>query len=82
MKIKAHTCVEAVHSGLISADDRAGKDLADGACKNVVLSHRALPLPLAARRAADLPVTCIAHWIARVWSTRQRFDIDDVGFFL
>ena len=51
----------AVRSGLISADDHAGNDLADGSCMRVLLSHRAPPLVLSARRAGNLAVTCAAH---------------------
>ena len=35
-KVKAHTTPEAVLAGVITADDRAGNDLADAACKLVV----------------------------------------------
>ena len=43
-KVKAHTTPEAVLAGIvIAADDRAGNDLADAACKLVVLEHRAPP---------------------------------------
>ena len=40
-KVKAHTAPEAVFTGVMSADDQAGNDLADAACKLVVLEHRA-----------------------------------------
>ena len=40
-KVKAHTTPEAVLAGVITADDRAGNDLADEACNLVVLEHRA-----------------------------------------
>ena len=42
-KVKAHTTPEAVLAGVITPDDRAGNDLADAACKLVVLEHRAPP---------------------------------------
>ena len=42
-KVKAHTTLESVHTGIVTADDRAGNDLADCACKLVVLTHRAPP---------------------------------------
>ena len=42
-KVKAHTTPEAVLAGFITLDDRAGNDLADAACKLVVLEHRAPP---------------------------------------
>ena len=65
-KVKAHTSVEAAHSWLISAEDH----FADGACKVVVLSHRAPLVVLAATQAAVSAVTCLAHWTARVpWSS-------------
>ena len=66
-KVKAHTAPEAVCAGVISAEDRAGNDLADAACKLVVLEHRAPRSIRAARHSANLAVTCIAHWIARTW---------------
>ena len=40
-KVKAHTTLDAVLAGVISADDRAGNELADAACKLVVLEHHA-----------------------------------------
>ena len=74
----AHTAPEAVCAGVIFAEDRAGNDLADAACKLVVLEHRAPRRIRAARHSANLAVTCMAHWIARIGSARQRRDIDDV----
>ena len=41
-KVKAHTAPEAVCAGVITAEDRAGNDLAGAACKQVILEHRAL----------------------------------------
>ena len=49
-------------AGVITADDRAGNDLADAACKLLVLEHRA-PLNVFSARP-------------RVGSARQRLDID------
>ena len=77
-KVKAHTTVEAVGAGVISAEDRAGNDLADAACKVVVLEHRAPQSIRAARQSANLAVSRMAHWIARVGAARQRLDVDDV----
>ena len=74
-KVKVHT-PEAVLAGVITADDRAGNDLTDAACKLVVLEHRAPPSVRAARHSANLAVTRMAHRIARVDSARQRLDID------
>ena len=74
-KVKAHTTAEAVLAGAITADDRAGNELADAACKLVVLEHRAPPKVRAARHSANLAVTHMAFWIARVGSTRQRRDV-------
>ena len=42
-KVKAHATPESVLAGIITADDRAGNDLSDAACKLVVLEHRAPP---------------------------------------
>ena len=70
-KVKAHTTAEAVRAGAITAEDRAGNEMADAACKLVVLEHRAPPSVRAARHSANLAV-----WIARVGSVRQRLDID------
>ena len=75
-KVKAHTTPEAVLAGIITADDRAGKDLADAACKLVVLEHLAPPNIREATLTAISAVTRMAHWIARVGSARQRLDID------
>ena len=50
-KVKAHTTAEAVLAGAITADDRAGNELADAACKLVVLEHRAPPKVRAARHS-------------------------------
>ena len=75
-KIKAHTAPEAVCAGVITAEDQAGNDLADAACKLVVLEHRAPRSIRAARHSANLAVTCMAHWIARSGSARQRRDVD------
>ena len=75
-KIKAHTTPEAVLAGIITADGRAGNDLANAACKLVVLGHRAPPNIREARLTASSAVTRMAHWIARVGSARQRLDID------
>ena len=75
-KVKAHTTSEAVLARVITADDRAGNELADAACKLVVLEHRAPPSVRAAKHSANLAVTHMAHWIARVGSARQRRDID------
>ena len=73
---KRTSLFEVLYSGLISDDDRTGHDSADGACKLVMLSHRAPPVVLAERRAADSAVTCMAHWVARApwWraAVRQR----------
>ena len=77
-KIKAHTAPEAVCAGVITAEDQAGNDLADAACKLVVLEHRAPRSIRAARHSANLAVTCMAHWIARSGSARQRRDVDDL----
>ena len=77
-KVKAHTNPEAVMAGVISADDRAGNDLAAEACKLVALKHRAPPSIRAARRSDNLAVTRMAHWIARIGSARQRRDIDEI----
>ena len=60
---------------VITADDRAGNDLADAVCKLVVLDQRAPPNVRAARLSANLAVTRMAHWIARIGSARQRLDI-------
>ena len=61
-KVKAHTTSEAVLAGVITADDRAGNDLADAACKlALVLEHRAPPSVRAARHSANLAVTHMAH---------------------
>ena len=75
-KVKAHTAAEAVLAGAITADDRAGNELADAACKLVVLEHRAPPNVRAARHSANLAVAHMALWIARVGSARQRRDVD------
>ena len=69
-KVKAHTTPEAVLAGIITADDRAGNDLADAACKLVVSEHRAPPTFHEARLTAVSAVTRKAHWIALV----QRLD--------
>ena len=71
-KVKEHTTPEAVVAGIITADDRAGNDLADAACKLVVLDHRAPPNIREARLTAVSAVTRMVHWIARVGSARQR----------
>ena len=68
-KVKAHTTPHAVLAGIITADDRAGNDLADAAHKLVVLEHRAPPNIREARLSANLAVTRMAHWIARVSAT-------------
>ena len=52
-KVKAHTTPEAVLACVITADDRAGNDLADAACKLVVVEYRALPNVRAARLSAN-----------------------------
>ena len=67
--VKAHTTPQAVLAGIITADDRAGNDLADAAYKLVVLEHRAPPNIREARLSANLAVTRMAHWIARVRAT-------------
>ena len=54
----------------------AGNDLADAACKLVVIEHRAPRSVRAAMHSANLEVTCMAHWIARIGSAKQRRDID------
>ena len=60
-KVKAHTTPEAVLAGVITADDRLGNDLADAACKLVVLEHRVPPNISEARLTANLAVTRMAH---------------------
>ena len=75
-KVKGRTTPEAVLAGAITADDRAGNDLADAACKLVVLEHRAPPNVRAAKLSANLAVTFMAHWITQVGSARHRFDVD------
>ena len=76
-KVKAHTALEAVGDWVISGEDWAGNDLADAACKLVVLEHRAPQRIRAARHSPNLAVTSMAHWISRIGSARQRRDIDD-----
>ena len=73
-KVKTHTTPEAVLAGVITTDDRAGNDLADAACKLVNLEHRAPRSVRAARDTANLAVTRMAHWIARIGSARQRLE--------
>ena len=63
-------------SSLLST--RAGNDLADAACNLVVLAHGAPPFIRAVRCSANLAVTSMAHWIARVGFARQRLDVDAV----
>ena len=75
-KVKEHTTLEAVLAGIVTADDLAGNDLADAACKVVVLAHRSPPNIREARLRAISAVTRMAHWIARVGSARERLDID------
>ena len=60
----------------ISADDQTGSDLFDAECTLVVLEYRAPPIIGAAKHSANLAVTCMAHWIARVGSATQRLDSD------
>ena len=67
--------VDVVRAGIIVAADWAGDYTADAACKLVVLEHRAPPSIWAARHSANSALTCMAHWIARVDSARQRLDI-------
>ena len=74
--VSVDTTAEAVLAGVITTDDRAGNDLADAACKLVVLEHRAPSSARAAGRSANLAVTRMTHWIARVGSARQRLDTD------
>ena len=47
VKTKRTSLFEVVHPGLISDDDRAEHDFADGARKVVAVSHRAPPVLLA-----------------------------------
>ena len=68
--------LRAVLAGIITADGRSGNDLADAACKLVVLEHCAPPNIREARLTAISAVTRMAHWIARVGSARQRLDFD------
>ena len=77
-RVKAHNTPDAVRAGTITADNRAGNDLADAACNLVVLEHRALPFVGAASHSANLAVACVSHWIARPGSAWQRLDIDAV----
>ena len=79
-KVKAHITPEAVLAGIITADDRAGNDLADAACKPV-LEHRAPPNIREAVLTAISAVTHMAHWIALVGSARQRLDIGSTWLF-
>ena len=76
-KFKAHTTPDAVRAGIISADDQAGNDLADAAGK-LMVNIAPCSVIRAARRSANLAVTCMAHWIARLGCAKQRLDIDAV----
>ena len=59
--VKAHSTPEALLAGIITADDRAGDDLPDAACKLVVLEHRAPPNIREARLTAISAVTRMAR---------------------
>ena len=63
-KVKALTSPVAVLAGVITADDRAGDDLADAACKLVVLEHLAPP---SVRRRGTRP-----PWPSHAWLTGLR----------
>ena len=57
-------------AGVISAEDWAGYTW--------LMEHRGPQSMRAARHSANLAITCITHWIARIVSARQRGDIDNV----
>ena len=63
-KMKAHTTLIAVLAGVITTDDRAGNDLADAACKLVVLGT---PCPQTSGRRGFRPT-----WPSHAWLTGLR----------
>ena len=67
-EVKAHTTPEVVLAGIFTADVLSGNDLADAACKLMVMEHRS------AEHSRSEAVTRMAHWIARVGSAS--LDID------
>ena len=69
--MKAHATVDSVQSGLIAADDLAGRGPANAARKVVVLTHRSAPG--SGVQAATLAVTCWPIGLRRLASgTRAR----------